>query len=273
MATAPHAPEVMDDAPDESACFEVSRYDLTRDQRLSLGRRLNTMRKTRNRLTVVVALLASAILIRTFLFGTYAIPSESMEDTMRSGDTFGVSRLSPDFTALTHGDIVVFTDPGGWAKAEATRDTETTPWWASALTIFGVLPVETNDHIIKRVIGLPGDHVVCCDVDGRVSVNGLPINEPYTTLPAGVTEQSATPFDVFVPAGSLWVMGDNRYASNDSRNHMDTESGGFVSLAKVTGRALVVLWPFSHLAELERVPAQGIPAPGETPGPVPVPTP
>lgn len=273
MSTAPHAPVSTDDIPDESAlCIEISRLELTRDQRLSLGRRLNTMRKARNRIAVVVTLLIIAIVVRTFLFGTYSIPSTSMEDTLTAGDTFGVSRLAPSFVPLAHGDIVVFTDPGGWSAADpSTVRTADDPWWISALTMFGVLPVDASDHLIKRVIGLPGDHVVCCDVAGHVTVNGQALTETYTKLPPGVTAQSATPFDVFVPAGSLWVMGDNRYASDDSRAHMTTANNGFVDLSDVTGRALLILWPVAHMAELRQVPDQGIPAPGSTPGPVPVP--
>jgi signal peptidase I len=102
---------------------------------------------------------------------------------------------------------------------------------------------DSNDHLIKRVIGLPGDTVECCNDFGQMSVNGVPLDEPYVNYPPGETRASAIDFSVTVPADSLWVMGDNRYNSKDSRYNGSTPSKGFVPMSDVVGRAFVISWP------------------------------
>jgi signal peptidase I len=111
------------------------------------------------------------------------------------------------------------------------------------LETVGLTASDANDHLIKRVIGLPGDHVSCCNALGQMSVNGVPLDEPYIKLKPGETVASEVPFDVTVPEGSLWVMGDNRDNSADSRYHQDQPGGGFVPIKNVVGRALWITWP------------------------------
>jgi len=202
----------------------------------------------------VVALLVS-FLIKTFLIRSFYIPSGSMESTLMVNDRIIVNELEPALMPITHGDVVVFKDPGGWLLPQATAPQN--PIVAGVdwvLSIVGLSAPDSNDHLIKRVIGLPGDHVVCCNALGQMSVNDVPLSEPYVLLPAGETKVSKDDFDVVVPDNSLWVMGDNRYNSKDSRYNGDTPGEGYVPIDNVVGRALVVSWPVDRWTWLDDYP-------------------
>lgn len=202
----------------------------------------------------VVALLIS-FLIKTFLIRSFYIPSGSMEDTLLINDRIIVNQLEPDLMPIDRGDVVVFKDPGGWLLPQAPI--EQNPIVAGVdwfLSLVGLSAPDSNDHLIKRVIGLPGDHVVCCNALGQMSVNGVPLAEPYVLLPPGESKASKDAFDTVVPKESLWVMGDNRYNSKDSRYNGDTPGKGFVPIDHVVGRALVVSWPVSRLSWLDNYP-------------------
>ncbi|WP_237769815.1 MULTISPECIES: signal peptidase I [Kytococcus] len=189
--------------------------------------------------TVVVAALALffAFLIKTFLVQAFFIPSGSMENTLQEGDRLLVNKLSPTPFAVERGEVVVFQDPGQWLGS--------TPKDKSLLhkagQFVGVLPGDGDEYLIKRVIGLPGDRVQCCDAEGRVQVNGKSIDEPYV-FPGN--PPSLVEFDEKVPEDHLWVMGDHRSNSGDSRYH------GTVPMDRVTGGAFVVIWPFDHVGTL-----------------------
>ena len=201
-----------------------------------------------------IAILVS-FLVKTFLVRSFFIPSSSMEQTLMIDDRVIVNELVPKAVAVDHGDIVVFKDPGGWLPArppvEVTGIQAGTEW---VLSLFGLASPDSNDHLIKRVIGLPGDTVQCCSAEGKIIVNGVPITEPYITIPAGETRASAIDFNVTVPEGSLFVMGDNRYNSKDSRYNTDKPGGGFVGMDNVVGRAFVLSWPISHWGWLSNYP-------------------
>ncbi|MDH6208151.1 signal peptidase I [Aurantimicrobium minutum] len=201
-----------------------------------------------------IAILVS-FLVKTFLVRSFFIPSASMEQTLMIDDRVIVNELVPKAVAVDHGDIVVFKDPGGWLPArpplEVTGIQAGTEW---VLSLFGLASPDSNDHLIKRVIGLPGDTVQCCSADGKIMVNGVAITEPYITIPAGETRASAIDFNVTVPEGSLFVMGDNRYNSKDSRYNTDKPGGGFVGMDNVVGRAFVLSWPMSHWGWLSNYP-------------------
>lgn len=192
--------------------------------------------------TVVVALVI-AVLVKTFLVQPFFIPSESMESTLLVGDRVLVSKLEPGPGTLERGDVVVFVDPGGWLPAT----TDEPSLVARALTFVGLLPANSGEHLIKRVIGLPGDTVACCDDEGRLLVNDVPVDEPY--LFAGDVP-STIEFSVEVPEGRLWVQGDHRSVSEDSRYQLGQPGAGMVPLDNVVGRAVLVMWPFDRFGTL-----------------------
>jgi len=203
----------------------------------------------------VVALLIS-FLIKTFLIRSFYIPSGSMENTLQVDDRIIVNQLEPGLFPIAHGDVIVFKDPGGWLLPQP--EIVQNPIVAGAdwlLSVVGLSAPDSNDHLIKRVIGLPGDHVVCCNALGQMSVNDIPLDESeYVLLPVGETKISKDDFDVTIPADSLWMMGDNRYNSKDSRYNGNAVGKGFVPIDNVVGRALVVSWPLDHWAWLDDYP-------------------
>jgi signal peptidase I len=212
----------------------------------------------RDLVIIFVAALLVSFLVKTFLIRSFYIPSASMENTLQINDRVIVNELVPDAVHLKRGDVVVFKDPGGWLDGEQLPDmTPKTGVGKAAdwlLTQIGLGTGDSDDHLIKRVIGLPGDKVSCCNDLGQMSVNGVPVKEPYTKLPLGETRASGTDFSVTVPKGTIWVMGDNRYDSKDSRYNRDTPSKGFVPLSDVTGRAFVISWPTAHWTWLDDYP-------------------
>lgn len=202
----------------------------------------------REAVTVVVSALILSLLIKTFLVQAFYIPSGSMESTLEVGDRVIVSRLVPGPFDLHRGDIVVFKDPGGWLPpVQTAKQNFVARGTTTVLTFVGLLPQDSGEHLIKRVIGMPGDHITCCDAEGRVSINGQPIDEIYIN-PGSIPSQ--TPFDVTVPDGMLFVMGDNRQHSQDSRYNTAKPGGGFVPIDNVVGTAFVVVWPVSNLGLL-----------------------
>lgn len=205
----------------------------------------------RETVIVVVIALALSLVVKTFLVQAFYIPSGSMENTLQLGDRVVVSKLTPGPFALHRGDVVVFTDPGGWLPVTAPlQDGPVRGAVRTALTFVGLLPNDSGNHLIKRLIGLPGDHVVCCDGDGRLTVNGVALTEPYVFEGNVPSERT---FDITVPAGRIWVMGDHRQASEDSRYHDDGKGGtGSVPVSDVTGKAFVLVWPFDRATWLTR---------------------
>ncbi len=196
---------------------------------------------------VVVTALVLSLLIKTFLAQAFYIPSASMENTLMINDRVLVSLLTPGPFSLKRGDIVVFRDPGGWLDEQAPAHRSTVSQGVvDVLTFVGVLPQDSDEHLIKRVIGLPGDRVACCDAQGRVTINGTPIDETY--LPPG-TKPSETPFDITVPKDSVWVMGDNRSDSLDSRYHPEL-NGGSLKETYIVGRAVLLFWPFDRFTTI-----------------------
>ncbi|WAX77705.1 signal peptidase I [Streptomyces sp. KMM 9044] len=204
-------------------------------------------------LLVGVALLI-ALVLKTFLVQAFVIPSGSMEQTIQVGDRVLVDKLTPWFGSKPQrGDVVVFKDPGGWLQDEQPTPQKEDPVGIkqvkTGLTFIGLLPSENEKDLIKRVVGVGGDQVRCCDTQGRVTVNGVPLEESDYLFPGNTP--STTPFDVTVPQGRLWVMGDHRSNSADSRAHQDTDYGGTVSEEQVVGRAVVIAWPFGHWNTLD----------------------
>jgi signal peptidase I len=172
------------------------------------------------------AAVVVALLVRTFVLQTFYVPSESMEHTLNINDRVLVNKLVYDFRDPSRGEVIVFTSPLDWRTAENEKD------------------------FVKRVIGVPGDHVACCDSEGRLEINDVSIDEPYLDQDFGSgTAASPTKFDITVPAGRLWVMGDNRVESADSRFHyaqQDNITEATIPVSSVIGRAFVLFWPPSR---------------------------
>ncbi|HEU5143815.1 MAG TPA: signal peptidase I [Dermatophilaceae bacterium] len=220
---------------------------------------------------VIVLAMVLSFIVKTWLFQAFYIPSGSMESTLVQDDRVIVSKLTPGPFDLRRGDVVVFEDP-----------MEPTPWLNDApivsdvggplhdlLVFVGLLPEDSENHLIKRVIGLPGDHVQADGKDGKLKVNGVEITEPY--IKAGDLPSEGKPFDIVVPEGHIWVMGDHRSDSSDSRYHDPSGNGtdGSVPLDKLVGRALFIVWPIDHVNWLG-VPArtfEKVPEPSGTPTP------
>jgi signal peptidase I len=200
--------------------------------------------------TVVVIAVVLSFLIKTFLFRAFYIPSESMVSTLDINDRIFVNLLVPEPFALERGDVVVFKDTKGWLPPTPQKADGPFTFIEDGLTFVGLLPDNSEQHLVKRVIGLPGDHVICCDADGKLTVNGAPLDETYVN-PAEVP--MVRNFDVVVPAGKVWVMGDNRNHSADSRAHTDS-NGGFVDIADIEGKAAVIAWPLNRWGTLDNYP-------------------
>jgi signal peptidase I len=203
-------------------------------------------------LVIVATALVLSLLVKTFLIRSFFIPSGSMLETLQIQDRIIVNELVPEVVSVERGDVIVFRDPGNWLgtviKPEQNFFEATGEWFLSA---FGFVAPDSTQHLVKRVIGVGGDRVICCDADKKVTINGVPITEPY--LPEGV-EPSVLDFDVVVPKDAFWVMGDNRSGSEDSRYHQDLPSKGFVEKKHVVGRAFVVSWPFANWQWLDNYP-------------------
>lgn len=180
-------------------------------------------------LTVLVALaliVAAATALRAWVGQVYTVPSASMAGTVRPGEKVAVERVSYWNRAPERGEVVVFDGRGLFAD-----------------------PGSGDLMFVKRVIGVGGDRVACCDESGHLTVNGAALDES-SYLDAG-DQPSEVRFDVEVPPGSMWVMGDHRSASADSRRYIGSPGGGFIPLRRVAGRVVGVVWPLSSARRIE----------------------
>jgi signal peptidase I len=193
---------------------------------------------------LIVVALGLALLIKTFAVQAFFIPSSSMENTLDIGDRVLVNKIVYHTRPIHRGDVVVFNGLDSWDPS-VPQNPPSNPLrraadWVGAA--FGVSAGEKD--YIKRVIGVPGDHVQCCDPKGRVTVNGVPLSESSYLYPGNAP--SATPFSITVPTGRLWVMGDHRAVSYDSRQHLGDPGGGSIPENKIVGRAFMIVWPFNR---------------------------
>jgi signal peptidase I len=184
-------------------------------------------------LVLVIVAVVVAVGVRSFLLQTFYIPSESMEQTLLVNDHVIVNKGVYSFREPRRGEIVVFVPPSRWAAGPAGED------------------------YIKRVVGVPGDHVVCCDGQDRITVNGVALREDYL-FPGDKPSEAS--FDVTVGPGRIFVLGDHRSDSGDSRAHLDLDSGT-VPVNRVVGRAFATFWPLTRIRSLS-VPATFAAVPG-----------
>ena len=215
-------------------------------------------------IVVVLALIISAA-VRAFLGQVFVIPSASMADTVAINDR--VVAVKP--VGAQRGDIIVFKDPGGWLEAPP----EPRQGAGRVLQFVGLLPDTSTNHLLKRIIGMPGDEIVCCDADGRLVINGHSMDETAYLAPG--SQPATIEFRVVVPAGRVFVMGDNRNASRDSRCHLATTmndglpqgTAAFVPVENIVGPALLRVAPLDRFGTLKRptvfdtVPPPTAPAP------------
>jgi signal peptidase I len=202
---------------------------------------------------LIIVALVIALLIKSFVVQAFYIPSPSMEHTLNVGDKVLVNKLVYHFRSIQPGDVIVFNGDGSWvplpAQAKASPDplarlydAAVLPLFRSIAGLFGTAPGQ--EDFIKRVIGVPGDHVACCTAAGLVTVNGVPLHEQSYLFPGD--KPSTSHFSITVPPGRLWVMGDHRFLSWDSRGHMSDPGGGTIPESQVVGRAFIIVWPPSR---------------------------
>ena len=194
---------------------------------------------------LLIVALAVSIVIKTFLVQFFYIPSGSMENTLQINDRVAVNKVPFIGKSIKRGDVVVFRDPDNWLPEPYVGDqNKFIAKIKDGFVAVGVLPNPAKQYLVKRVIGVAGDRVECCSKDKKLMINGVEIEEPY--IFAGNTA-SDTNFNVTVPAGKIWVMGDHRGASADSRFHQDDINNGMVPTAKITGKVVGIIWPIKHL--------------------------
>jgi signal peptidase I len=192
---------------------------------------------------LVIVALVLALIIKSFAIQAFFIPSGSMENTLEIGDRVLVNKVVYHLRPIHRGDIIVFDGTGSW-------DFDTPPASSNIFSkaideLEGLVGISQDPNIyIKRVIGLPGDHVACCNAKDQVTVNGVPLSESSYLYPGNAP--STQKFSITVPAGRLWVMGDHRLVSYDSRGHMGDPGGGTIPESGVIGRAFVIIWPPSR---------------------------
>jgi signal peptidase I len=223
-----------------------------RNQPKTMGRR--TWGFVRELIIVVIGAVVVSSLLRAFVGQMFIIPSQSMENTLLVGDRVVVEKL----TKFHRGDVVVFSDPGGWLEEDPADPGP----WDKALEFIGLPTKSTPGHLIKRVIGMPGDKVVCCTAKGRITVNGYPLNETsylYTDPDDDQVNPSDIKFEVVVPKDRIFVMGDHRDLSADSRCHLadlsTTQARGqvaFVPMSLVVGPAFAIAAPLDRAGRLRR---------------------
>jgi signal peptidase I len=200
----------------------------------------------RELLTIVVAAAVLTLLVKAFVVQVYRIPSASMENTLQIGDRVLVNKIVYHFRGIARGDVVVFSGQDSWGPdAPPPSSDPVVRLFDDVLSGIGLQNDQT--YYIKRVIGLPGDHVACC-TGGKVTVNGVPLSEGAYLFPGN--PPSTSTFKEIVPPGHLWVMGDHRSDSDDSRYHPEAPGGGAIPENQVVGRAFLIIWPPSQIRDL-----------------------
>lgn len=191
---------------------------------------------------IIVSALVLSALVRAFLIQAFFVPSASMEDTLLVSDRIVASKITTTMGGVSRGEVVVFKDPSDWLPEPPPPPGGVRGAIRTGLTFVGLLPSDSGQDLVKRAIAVGGDRIACCNADGRIVLNGVPLVEDYIKGPTNQVQ-----FDVVVPEGRVFVMGDNRGDSRDSRYHLEEENGT-VPVDDVVGRVFVILWPLNRVA-------------------------
>jgi signal peptidase I len=237
---APVETPAVDDSAAQSDAIEKAPVKKSKKEKKKSG----PVRALVETVVIIAVALAAAVLIRLFLVQAFYVPSGSMENTLLPSDRIVASKITTHFTGVQRGQVVVFKDPGGWLPAPGPAPSGFSGALHSLFTFVGLLPSDSGNDLVKRVIGVGGDRIVCCDKDGHIELNGKSLIEPYIK-PGDTTDQVL--FDVVVPKDSVFVMGDNRSNSRDSRYHLRVNDGG-VPVSDVVGNVFVTVWPLSRFS-------------------------
>ena len=235
-------------APDAESGAEVADEQVSADNDAQSGTKKAARKRNfgRDLAVIVIAALVLTILLKAFVVQVFSIPSGSMENTLLPGDRILVNKVVYRFRPIDRGDIVVFSGSGSWDPTPAPPSNPIIRFLDDARNLVGISAPGTD--YVKRVIGVPGDHVVCCNAEGQVTVNGVALSEKSYVYPGAAPSQIR--FNITVPPGRLWVMGDNRADSDDSRYRTGDPGGGTIPESAVVGRAFLIIWPLSRFTDL-----------------------
>ena len=235
-------------APDAESGAEVADEQVSADNDAQSGTKKAARKRNfgRDLAVIVIAALVLTILLKAFVVQVFSIPSGSMENTLLPGDWILVNKVVYRFRPIDRGDIVVFSGSGSWDPTPAPPSNPIIRFLDDARNLVGISAPGTD--YVKRVIGVPGDHVVCCNAQGQVTVNGVALSEKSYVYPGAAPSQIR--FNITVPPGRLWVMGDNRADSDDSRYRTGDPGGGTIPESAVVGRAFLIIWPLSRFTDL-----------------------
>ena len=242
MAVSAHDESSKSDSQDQDGNQDQSQTQVSKKKKPSL------LRSVVEFVVIIVIALGLATGIRTFIAQPFFVPSGSMEQTLQIDDRVIAAKITTAISGVKRGEIMVFKDPGDWLPPMEQNSDGWRSAVAKVLTFVGLLPSDSGDDLVKRVIGIEGDQVACCNQAGQIVLNGVSLDE--SAYVNGPTDQIL--FDITVPEDSMFVMGDNRGNSADSRFHLD-QNDGAVPYEKAVGRVVAVVWPLSRLT-IETIP-------------------